>query len=410
MSNTFSFITDKPPFEKRVVVTKASDLAGTLDGNKEYFIDGIIDMGSQSIEVPVGGLNLTGFNLNLSKLISSEDNYTMFTSPTGGSGDLLGKDYAIEVTGTGSKVYDLESATGFNAFEFARINYNNCSSLGEINSYRQGLETGTGRFGGKPTLTLSGSWVGGYFIDTSIVRNLDAAMTEPLFKAGTNFTMQSRFRSNQNVDLPANASFIDFYPSNFPNSSTVQLTQMIVSRNGAFNANDSNLIPNMAAGDLCADWNKNLGLKNTFVGGRLKITSESATVIFSGSTFYDLNATWTASGLQHFSNPSNGVLEHDGVNPNEFQIQAELTLECITGNVLELRWAKYKNSTGNWEHFGNIKRQVNALVGTRDVSFFTVLNNVRLDTGDKLKLQVSNNNGNNNVTAEIDGLIIVKAR
>jgi len=41
----------------RVVVTQASDFAGILDPTKEYFIDGIIDMGSQAIEIPSGGLN-----------------------------------------------------------------------------------------------------------------------------------------------------------------------------------------------------------------------------------------------------------------------------------------------------------------------------------------------------------------
>ena len=104
-----------------MVVTQASDLAGTLDPTKEYFIDGIVDMGSQSIEVPQGGLNLTGYNFDVSKLISSASSYTMFTSPLVGSGNVLGKDYAIEVTGTGSQVYDITSDTGFEAFEFARI-------------------------------------------------------------------------------------------------------------------------------------------------------------------------------------------------------------------------------------------------------------------------------------------------
>jgi len=55
----------------RVVVTQASDFSGTLDSTKQYFIDGIIDMGSQSIEVPAGGLTITGYSFDLSKLISS---------------------------------------------------------------------------------------------------------------------------------------------------------------------------------------------------------------------------------------------------------------------------------------------------------------------------------------------------
>ena len=183
----------------RVIVKSASDFLGELSSTKEYFIDGEIDMGSQSIEIPVGGLNITGYSFDVSKLTSTADNYTMFTSPIGGSGNVLGKDYAIEVSGTDSKVYDIFDATGFNAFEFARVNYDNCSSLGVISGYRQGLEVGTGRFGGKPELTLSGTWLGGYFIDTSIVRGMqDGAYS--LFKAGAGFSMDSRFRSNMNID------------------------------------------------------------------------------------------------------------------------------------------------------------------------------------------------------------------
>jgi len=44
----------------RKIVKQASDLAGTLDSSIAYFIDGVIDMGSQTIEVPAGGLSIIG--------------------------------------------------------------------------------------------------------------------------------------------------------------------------------------------------------------------------------------------------------------------------------------------------------------------------------------------------------------
>ena len=91
----------------RVVVTEASDFAGTLDSTKQYFLDGIIDMGAQTIEVPAGGLNITGYTFDLSKLICSDAAYTLFTSPVTGSGNIIDRDFAIEVTGSGSQVYDL---------------------------------------------------------------------------------------------------------------------------------------------------------------------------------------------------------------------------------------------------------------------------------------------------------------
>ena len=250
----------------RITVEQASDLAGPLDSTKEYFIDGIIDMGNQSIEIPAGGLNLNGYNFDISKLTSSAVGYTMFTSPIGGSGNLLGMDYAIEVTGAGSQVYDLVSVSGNEAFEFSRINYNDCSSLGVIENYRQGLESGTGRFGGQPELTLVGTWLGGFFIDTSIVRGMTDG-SYSLFKAGAGFSMDSRFRSNMNLDLPASASFFDFTPANFTNPSTLQIEGVIVTRNGVFDSTDANITPNITEAALASNWMGNNGMPNTFEGG-----------------------------------------------------------------------------------------------------------------------------------------------
>ncbi len=84
----------------------AAILGGTIDSGKVYFIDGAIDLGTTQITVPTTGITVRGHSFDISKLTSSEDNYTMFISESIaiGSGNVLGADYAIEVTGTGSKV------------------------------------------------------------------------------------------------------------------------------------------------------------------------------------------------------------------------------------------------------------------------------------------------------------------
>ena len=394
----------------RVVVTEASDLAGTLDSTKQYFLDGIIDMGSQSIEVPPGGLNITGYSFDLSKLISSTAAYTMFTSPAGGSGNVLGMDYAIEVTGVGSQVYDLVSDTGFEAFEFTRINYNNCSSLGTIDNYRQGLEIGTGRFGGKPELTLAGTWLGGYFIDTSIVRSLDDGAYS-LFKAGTSFVMTSRFRSNMNLDLPASASFFDFAPANFINPSTLQIMGAIVTRDGVFDATDSNITPNIAESALVSDWTGNNGMPNTFEGGSVGVTTETATTINTIGTFEDLDATlWTALDLQHFDNPSGNQLRHLGNTPREYKVIANFTLASNQNDVVVLRVSKFDSSAASNSVILDQSRQVNALVGGRDVAFFNININVILDQNDFIFLEVTNQTATNAITAEMDSYMTVEDR
>lgn len=394
----------------RVVVTEAADLAGTLDPTKEYFIDGIVNMGSQSIEVPQGGLNLTGYNFDISKLTSSAAGYTMFTSPASGSGNLLGKDYALEVSGAGSQVYNLTSDTGFEAFEFSRINYNDCESLGTIANYRQGLEVGTGRFGGKPELTLAGTWVGGYFIDTSIVRSLDDGAYS-LFKAGAGFTMASRFRSNMNLDLPASASFFDFAPSNFINPSTLQIMGAIVTRDGAFDATDSNITPNITESALVSDWTGNNGMPNTFEGGSIGVTTEVATTINTIGVFEDLDATlWTALDLQHFDNPSGNQLRHLGNTPREYKVIANFTLESASNDVVVLRISKFDSSAASNSVILDQSRQVNALVGGRDVAFYNVNINVVLDQNDFIFIEVTNQTATNAVTAEVDSYMTVEDR
>ena len=389
----------------------ATTLGGTIDSTKVYVIDGSIDFTGTglSIEVPATGISFKGTTFDISKLICSDTSYTLFTSPVGGSGNVLGIDCAIEITGTTSQVYDLTDATGFNAFEFTRINYNNCTSLGTITGYRQGFEAGTGRFGGTPELTLAGTWVGGYFIDSSIVRGLVDG-TYSLYKAGASFTMASRFRTNQNIDLPASASFVDFAPVNFPNPSTVQLDGCIISRNGVFNASDSNITPNAQPSDLPSAWTGNVGIQNTFIGGKQKATVALATTIAVASTFYTLNATWTPSGLSHFDVPSTGRLRHIGVSPIEFRVQADFTIKGTTGNEIAVRIKKWDDSASSFLDFQPTTRQINALVGGRDVAFFTILSNIVLDTNDYLLFQVANNSGTDNVTLEVESNFIIEER
>ncbi|MBL4622909.1 MAG: hypothetical protein JKY89_10965 [Immundisolibacteraceae bacterium] len=394
----------------RVVVTEAADLSGVLDSTKEYFIDGIVNMGSQSIEVPAGGLSLTGYNFDVSKLISSTASYTMFTSPAGGSGNLIGKDYAIEVTGAGSQVYNLTSDTGFEAFEFSRVNYNDCESLGSINNYRQGLEVGTGRFGGKPELELIGAWLGGYFIDTSIVRSLDDGAYS-LFKAGAGFVMTSRFRTNQNIDLPASTSFVDFSASNFVNPSTLQFEGCLISRGGVFDATDSNITPNVAASALISKWTDNNGIPNTFVGGEANITAEITTTITTTATFEDLAGTYTTSDLQHFDSPANGQLRHLGNSPREFDVTGQLVLESSSNDEVDLKLVIFRAATTSFEDGKTIRRVINNLQGGRNVAYFVMSDHITLDQNDYVKLQVAQVSPSTaDITAELDSFFILEAR
>jgi hypothetical protein len=393
---------------------KDTTLGGTIDSTKEYFLDGIIDMGTTQITVPTTGMTIRGYSFDISGLTSSEDNYTMFISESIaiGSGNLLGIDYYVSVTGAASKVYELYDATGFNAFEFQRVNYIDCTSLGDIYDYRQGLESGTGRFGGSPSLTLNGLWRGGYRITTSIVRSLAGTMTEPLFKEGTLFQMNSRFLSDINCDLPTLAPLLDFQTSNFPNSSTLQLKGCEITRNGAYVPNDSNITPNIDKKSVSSYWKGNNGLPNTFVGGTTSITSEELTNVAAGSTWYTLEGVFTGSGLEHFSASADGKLTHLGVNPREFEITSSLILESTQNNDLSLRFVKWDDSASAFTNLDYTEqtRQVNNLQGGRDVAIFTIINGVVLDENDYVFLEVRNNSGNSNITAESGSFFRIQER
>ena len=399
----------------RITVNQANvstTLGGVIDSTKEYFIDGIIDLGNTQITVPTTGLTMRGYSFDVSGLTSSEANYTMFVSESIaiGSGNILGKDYYVEVSGVSSKVYEIYDATGFNAFEFQRVNYINCTSLGDIYDYRQGLEGGTGRFGGSPSLTLHGLWRGGFRITTSIVRSMSDTTTEPLFKAGTLFQMNSRFLTDINCDLGTLQPFCDFVVGNFPNPSTLQVKGAIFSRDNISNASDSNLFPNISSSDLPSDWDNNIGVNNTFIGGRASVDSENLTTIASGSTWYTLNAVWASNNLQHFDSPSGGQLRHLGDDPREFRITVNFIIESTANNDIGIRLRRWDDSTSSFVEFAERARQINSFVGGRDSGFYNFSFNTVLDKNDYVYFQVRNNSGNNNITLENGSDWIIEER
>ena len=103
-----------------------------------------------------------------------------------------------------------------------------------------------------------------YTHDPADPRSITSNEVYSIYEEGASFTMASRFRTNQNLDLPASASFVDFRDINFSNPSTVQIHDAIVSRNGVFDSADSNIIPNLTKGELASSFIGNKGIANTF--------------------------------------------------------------------------------------------------------------------------------------------------
>lgn len=396
-------------FEAAQIVTQSSDLT-SVNSNTFYIIDGVIDMGTTSIEIPAGGFHFGGHNVDISKLFSSEDGFTLFTSPVGGSGDLFGDNVSIEISGLGSQVYDITDSDGNHAIGFYLINYDNCASLGTITNYRQGLESGTGRFGGIPSLVLDGTWSGGYRYTQSVVRALASGMTAPLFIAGDTFTMNSRFLCDVNCDLPTSASFADFTPSNFLQPSLMQMRGAILTRNGQAVSGDNNFFPNLNPEDLVCSWEGNEGLRNTFQGGLVTVTTQAATLITLSGEFVDIAGVLTSSGLSHFDSNVAGTLRNIGNNPIEFMLNADLTIEGTADNVIQIKVVKWDNTLSSFVDVFTQTRSINSLFGPRDVAFADISTPIILNKNDYVKLQVANTSGLGALTVEEGSFFSISRR
>ena len=232
-------------------------------------------------------------------------------------------------------------------------------------------------------------------------------MTEPLFKEGTLFQMNSRFLTDINCDLPTLAPFLDFSTVNFPNPSTIQIKGAIFSRDGAFDATDANITPNITASDLPCSWIGNNGIPNTFVGGIATLTTEVETVIATVDVPTPILGTITNSDLQHFDSPSNGQLRNLGATPREFTANFDFILDGTQNSEYKIELVK---NDGADTVVYKQTRVINNLQGGRDVAYYTGLANVILNENDYVFWQVTNITGNSNCTLELDSSWSVEER
>ena len=263
--------------------------------------------------------------------------------------------------------------------------------------------------GGTPQLTLSGTWLGGYFIDTSIVRGLtDGAYS--LFAEGTSFIMSSRFRTNQNVDLNTNVSLFDFQTSNFPNQNTVQIVDAIITRNSVFDSNDANITPNISSSDIVSNWSGNIGVGNTIRGGELNVDIEQATLL-SVNVWSDLNATWGASKLEHFDNPTSNQLRFLDNSESQFEVKGQIIISGGSGDDIEFRLAISRDDGSSFTEFSRVfQRNINFQFFGDDRADLTIIETLELSENDRVKLQVRNISDGTNVTALQDSYYLVEQR
>lgn len=391
---------------QHVIVSQASDLAGVLDSTVVYIVDGQIDMGTQSIAVPSGGLHIKGLGSGISALTSTAVSYTMFTGAV--LGDVFLSDLAITVSGTSSRVYNL-SNTGVHDITTNVITYLDCTSLGTLTSFKQANELNVSRIGGTPNLIFSGTWTSGYRGVNSRAFGLVSG-AYGLFEEGASFTMTSNFTSDINADLPATTTLCTFVPANFINTSSFQFRNASITRNGVITYDDTSYLPNILISDLASSFRNNEGINNTHEGGHLHVTAETTTTVAVSNTYYDLLGTYTASELQHFSMTNNGQLRQDGSSPVEYKITFEGTIVGTALDVISVKLVRYVAATTSFEDVEFKAREINNAQSGTDLFYITLFAFTQLYEGDYIKIQAENQTLARDVTLQTGSELIIEAR
>lgn len=386
-------------YENRVIVKTAADLSGTLDSTKLYMVDGTIDMGDTSIEVPEGGLSIAGLNgaRDPFGLTSSANNYTMFTSPSGSySGDLVMESMTITTSGTGSKVFDLDNDGNANALDIKGLNFVNCTSLGELTDYRQLLFNNVGFISGSDGLTFSGTWTG-IAVLTSIAVAFPAAT---LFKEGTSFSINN-VRSDMNF-LSVNASSVlfDFQESN-------------INSKGGFSLNNvrtiaTDAVPNIASSSSYARIRNCLGINNTYVGGQWYISSTAVTTISTISVPVKIAGTTTYNDLQWFTQTTNNAFVYDGDQTIQIEVKGNLSFTGTNGDVINVYVRQWDDSASSYIDLSETAGSTLNASGRAEGVAFNAIGT--LNNSDRIELWVENDTAARNVTAELNGYVILSER
>lgn len=382
-----------------VVVKSPADIAN-VDSSKTYIPDGIIDMGTTSIEVPEGGITIGGIagSRETARLISSADNYTMFTSPAGGySGNVIFDNFSVFVTGTNSKVFDLDNAGNSGALDITIFNFENCTSIGDLTDYRQFFLSAGGFINCLDGLTFNGAWSGLVVTDSIAIASGDI----DLIKAGPGATFSGSVRSNANFLLVGGGStFMDFAPANI-------LADEGLILNG-FRTTATNAMPNMPRSNVRARYSNCRGLRNTYPGGQWTITATAATVIPAKDTPVKMAGTTTYSDLQWFSNTTNNAFVYDSTTPLEAVVNGVVSFSDGSNNEINVIIRQWDNSAGSYINLAQ-SGVVTVNSGGR-AEGVSLLAYCELHKDDRIELWVENKTGSSNITAELGGILAVRER
>lgn len=396
--------------DTEVIVKTAADLAGALDPTKVYRVDGEIDMGTQTINT-TGGIEINGYGIAVSKLYSTESNYTMFVDTADDAGTVFLSNLTIDVSGTTSQVFDLDNSGAGGAVELSTVNFENCTSLGILDAFRQFLVMNSFWLNCDDGLTFAGTWAGGASIQTLLVRNFDPALAGgTVFTGLAGLTFGSRFISNANINTPAGATVYDFEADMFTEDADFELILGEYTGLGTVVAVKSPVIDNSSTKSRFRD---NNGLNNTYVGGRWYIDTGDAvdTVIASSDTYVKVAGTTTEEDLQWLSSAGNNDLTYDSEQCAEVQIAGSINVSAASGGSdknITLTLRHWDDSASAYVDLPNKARGIS----TSAASYhnIAVIGYAVVDAGDRIELWIENNTDTVNLAVDEGSLLSVSER
>lgn len=394
-------------YSNTVIVKQASDLAN-IDSTKNYMIDGAVDMGSQSIEVPEAGISISGLNgaRDTAILYSSADNYTMFVSPSGGSsGNMVLESCTIDLTGSNSQVFDLDNNDNGGAIDITGVNFgisplSTTLSMGELTSYRQLLMSGVGFLFIDDGLTFNGTWTG-IAVTTSIAVGFPAAT---LFKRGSSFIVNN-IRSDINfLSVQPSSVLFDFQEADISSKGGFSLTNV---RTTATNA-----VPNISGSSEYARFKDCQGIRNTYVGAKWYLTSEATTTISATNTPVKIAGTTTTTISEWFEQTGNNQITYIGGQPIAVKTECRFAVSGTNNDQIKLSLWRWDDSASAFVMIGSKSGAITlngGLLGSRAESIaFDIVDDV--DEGDYYEVRIENTSAARNVSLLVDSSFFITER
>ena len=386
------------------LVRQASDLAGTLDSNCTYVIDGNIDMGSQSIEIPAGGVTFQGAGAINSGLTSNASAYTMFKSPVGGSGTVTFLEMQISVSGVVSKAFDLTSVAGqTKIFALNRCSLASCTEIGEIDGYAvitlgqvQDFFCGTG-------WTISGT-----VIDMEVNGYASTGMLSggTMFTEGSSLDFTRRCLIEDSIfTIDAGVTVSDFTAANF--SADAGFEVLFNDFSGAGTG-----FSNLSSSDRECRWRDNnwdpqtLG-QNTYVGAVWSLTSETVTPA-TQNNYVKLLGTTTYGQQVWFSNTTDNAHVYSSSRSIRARVQGVVSVSSGNNNQLNLRIRQWDDSAGAYVDAWTSPILTTNGFGRGEAK--AILAFVDLEENDRIELWAQNTTDNDDITLLENSLLIVEER